>query len=848
MEAQKGQNFASHRTCGTMANHQRLMQMYPESLHEQNIIEQKVQDFLAANPNIGQSRATYTIPIVFHIVWNNNSDNIADQYILAQLEQLNDDFSATNADIGSVPGIFQNLIGNVDIEFCLATVDPNGNPTTGINRVQTSQTSFQQFDAIKFASQGGVNAWDTNTYFNVWVGDIGAGLLGYAQFPTQFASSPNTDGLVLNTNTVGSLTTPNPVNWDFRFGRTATHELGHCLGLFHIWGDDNGSCTGSDQVADTPNQASENYGCPGSATSCGSSDMVMNYMDYVNDNCMFMFSQGQADRITGFINSYQYLQNKIAASTQVCGAVAPQAGISGGNAGCPGDAIQLNNATSGSADTYSWSFPGGVPSSSTAQNPPTVTYANAGTYTVTLNVSGPAGSSSANYSVEIVDCNNFVCNTLDHLNGGAPTLVADPNGGYISGNNSYGDIAKAEYFDDYGSDIYLQEVDFDFGLASGGGNVNFVIWDGSTGTPGDELVSVAVSRSAIAADVSAGNLTTVDFGLFQINNPIFVGFEVPSSGDIAVRTNSDGQTNPTTAWEQWGNGDWYPFNDYTNTNTTWEIDVAMAIYPRVCSVSSVPQAPVANFGYQVISQGCETIQIQFSDNSTFSPTSWNWSFPGGSPASSSMQNPVVSFSGAGNYGATLSVSNNLGSDSQTQNNIINVPAAIEANGSISGNTFDVQTNPTLTATDNTTGVTTRSWNFGDGSLSNGQNPSHTYTQPGTYTVTLTVGDGICDDVQTWTVEVTGFPVSIENVEGLSGINIRPNPVNDNLYVDLASTQNVDLTVDLYDAVGRKVVQGQAISFNGTSRQTFDVSGLAAGTYFLRITDGKSVSTHKVLKF
>ena len=237
-----------------------------------------------------------TIPVVVHVVYNTTAQNISDAQIQSQINVLNQDFRKLNADASSVPSVFAGLASDAQIEFCLAKRDPNGNATTGITRTQTTRTSFAYSgDYIKYNSTGGKDAWDRNQYLNLWVGNLSGGLLGYAQFPGGAAA---TDGVVCTYTAFGTTGTAAA---PFNKGRTATHEVGHWLNLYHIWGDDNGACTGSDQVADTPNQANSNGGCPAfpkvSCSNGPNGDMWMNYMDYTDDRCMYMFTTGQKTRM-----------------------------------------------------------------------------------------------------------------------------------------------------------------------------------------------------------------------------------------------------------------------------------------------------------------------------------------------------------------------------------------------------------------------------------------------------------------------------------------------------------------------------------------------------------------------
>lgn len=296
-------NSYSQRTCATHDHMQHLQSQHPEIAEERKAIEEFTQNFVANYSGEKSTNAVITIPVVVHILYKNSTENLSDSRIQSQIDVLNQDFRRTNADASNTPSVWQNIAADCEIEFCLATIDPQGNPTNGITRTSTNVSSFSiQSDNIKFSSQGGKDAWPRNQYLNIWVGSITGGILGYALQPGAPASI---DGVVIGYQYFGGPGTG--AQSPYNRGRTATHEVGHWLNLDHIWGDDGGSCSGTDNVSDTPNQADENGGCPSfpRTDACSPSApgvMFMNYMDYVNDNCMNMFTAGQKARMLAALN------------------------------------------------------------------------------------------------------------------------------------------------------------------------------------------------------------------------------------------------------------------------------------------------------------------------------------------------------------------------------------------------------------------------------------------------------------------------------------------------------------------------------------------------------------------
>jgi hypothetical protein len=231
---------------------------------------------------------TIEIPVVVNVLYRIAAENISDAQIQSQIDVLNTDYNAANADLRKVPSIFKPVIGKVSVKFLLAN----------IIRKATNASSWGTDDAMKKSNKGGIDPTDPSHNLNLWVCNLGQNLLGYAQFP---GGNSATDGVVILYSAFGSRAIYHQGTYiqTYDLGRTASHEVGHWMNLYHIWGDDGGRCTGSDKVDDTPNQGDLNFGCPTFPhVSCSNNgDMSMNYMDYTDDACMFMFSKGQVDRM-----------------------------------------------------------------------------------------------------------------------------------------------------------------------------------------------------------------------------------------------------------------------------------------------------------------------------------------------------------------------------------------------------------------------------------------------------------------------------------------------------------------------------------------------------------------------
>lgn len=275
--------------------------------------------------NLNKNSSTVlTIPVVVHVVYYNAQDSILDSQVFSQIDILNQDYMRLNADTSNTPSVFNGMSANPNIQFCLASKDPQGNSTTGITYTKTNKTSFALVSgdtSIWHTVKGGYDGWDSTKYLNIWVADISpAGGIGFwpgAVFPG------HREGVVINYTffgTMGAAIAP------YNLGRTATHEIGHYLDLHHLWGDasSNSSCTGTDYCNDTPTQVTASQNCPTfpKTDACSTSSpglMFMNFMDYPQDACRNMFSADQVTRMRACLTNIRSSLLSSQACTSVSG-------------------------------------------------------------------------------------------------------------------------------------------------------------------------------------------------------------------------------------------------------------------------------------------------------------------------------------------------------------------------------------------------------------------------------------------------------------------------------------------------------------------------------------------------
>jgi hypothetical protein len=666
------------RTCGTEAP------PVEWEIEFQKLIEQYVKD----HPELmnGKVYANYTIPIVFHVIHGGLAvgtyPNLAQGQINSQVQVLNADFSGTGLNFSNYPSnAFVNFaaslpaankdangrvkIANTSIQFCLATKDPNGNtlPEPGIDRINynnitapltgtfTSKdpaasvynNSFKFRDFIENYIKPNT-IWDPNRYFNVWVTDQPSTippsqqLLGYATFPAGsglpgilgFTGTATNDGVWLWARACGSnsIYPSGTYQAPYNKGRTLTHEVGHWLGLRHIWGD--GTCA-TDYCNDTPPAQTSNGGCPSYpyhvGTCSGNSpdgEMFMNFMDYTNDACMYMFTVDQTTRMQTAMANGTYRKNLTTSASTLCASSSPAANacFTMPSTGCVNTAVNLTNCSTGSpTPTYTWSA---NPSTGVTFSPnqnatnPSVTFANTGTYTITLTANNGTMSTTSNVisissCVTQTVCNDTITNvrnndTLTVYITGAPTSTCP---GYVAGNNCYGDKEKAEWFaaSTYSHVSPAQYITSAIVLFYKNGNVgtrgnastqvNLRIYSGNpTSGPSTAVATATANLGLITSGTTTTNVTycgnpnlafvspiilpykynfTTPVGPLSSSTPggFFASVVLPTtSGDTAVIFTNRYTSNPTnTMWEKANNNAWYAFTN------SWGIPLNGAILP-----------------------------------------------------------------------------------------------------------------------------------------------------------------------------------------------------------------------------------------------------------------------------
>jgi PKD repeat protein len=402
-------NAQIEKFCGSSEARERAIKEHPEILQQETNLERFTRQYIASHPG-GRNNARsgpIIIPIVFHILHEGGPENISDAQVIDQVRILNRDYNKQNADTANAVGNFKSIIADIGIQFRLANIDPWGNCTNGIDRINSDQT-YVGDDYSK------LNSWPREKYLNVWVvKSMMNGVAGYAYYPSSVAtvySTPAMDGVIILSQYIGSIGTSSVYT-----SRALTHEIGHYLNLEHPWGNNNspGQACGDDDVDDTPITKGWTN-CPTASTSqiChpGVIENYQNYMDY--SYCSIMFTEGQKARMMAALASNVsdrnnlYSDANLAATGTADTARTPCAPVAGFVATkkytCTGTAVTFNSTPgNGSVDSYYWEFPNGTPSVSTDANP-SVTFNSTGLQPVSLTVTNSYGVSTKKDTFQIV--------------------------------------------------------------------------------------------------------------------------------------------------------------------------------------------------------------------------------------------------------------------------------------------------------------------------------------------------------------------------------------------------------------------------------------------------------------
>lgn len=387
------------------------------------------------------ARSSYTIPVVVHIVHLGGVDNISNEQVYDAIATLNEDFAMTNSDLGNTVAPFDAITGHADMEFVLATKDPSGNCHLGITRTYSVHTNHDGDNDIIDAIQAQHGNWPANKYMNIIVCQDPNGAAGYTYNPSGWIGGM-TAGIFMRHDYMGTIGTSAP------FARhTLSHEVGHWFNLSHVWGGNNnpgaGSCGGSqDQVDDTPptvgwqacdvngNTCSNDVASSNGYWSTDVIDNVQNIMEY--SYCSTMFTNGQAARMQTAANSSTAGRNNLWTASnlaatgtdgpgQLCNADFSSGGVT---TICAGESVGFYDESFHTVTSRNWTFTGGTPASSTAQDP-VITYNTPGVYTVALNVSDGSSSlteTKTNYIVVLGDPG-----TAPPYSEGFETISAVPN-------------------------------------------------------------------------------------------------------------------------------------------------------------------------------------------------------------------------------------------------------------------------------------------------------------------------------------------------------------------------------------------------------------------------------------
>lgn len=802
----------------------------PAAAINYQMAESQIQNWMATHPtnytvktSNGQAPIV-TIPVVVHIVYNTTAQNISNTQVYTQLARLNADYRKNNADTNSVRTTFKTNAGDAQIEFCLAVRDPNNQPTTGILRKQTTKTSFSTNDAVKYTAQGGEDAWNTSKYLNLWVCNLSGGVLGYAQFPGGTAA---TDGVVITYSAMGDGGTAQS---PYDKGRTATHEVGHWLNLYHTF---QGGCTGmsasncasqGDMCCDTPPVSSANFGCPSATTNtCAETysgnrvDNWENYMDYTDDACMYMFSNDQIARMQACINT----SRSGLLTSQGCLPLgpAPVAGLTAStHTICQGQSVTFTDATTNATPTtYSWNFgTGASPATASTVGPHTVTFNNAGSIIVTYTVTNTNGSSTKKDTI-VVNAGPIAAIT------GSATPCANTTATYSIANTANATFSWTANGGNIVSGQGTNTVNVAWGANGSMGNL--IATASGSGCSSSDTINITASTPK---PVITGNATACTSG----NKNFSVS---PVTGSTYAWTAANGTINSGSTAATCN-------ASFTTAGTAY-VYVAQTYYAGcvgkdtlAVTVNAAPTPSISGAG-DVCVGNMTPYNVSAVTGSTY-----NWVSGGANSTINNGQgtNAInVTFNAAGL--STLQVAQTVaGCSGNSPMLTVNVHALPTPSFTFSN------TGNAYAFTNTTTGTGTYAWNFGDGGSDQVANPKHTYAAPGTYTVTLTFTDQYgCSGSYSQDVIITEF-LGLTSLN-IASISIMPNPTNDLTYLTIGNVNINQVQITLNDILGRKVLDVYSGALKNNASIPVHMNNLADGVYLIKLETKNESIVKRIIK-
>ena len=608
-----------------------------------------------------------TLPTVIHVIYSNPTENINEEQVLSQLEVLNQDYRRENTDQTLTPKDYKKIAVDTGIEFCLATVDPDGKPTNGIDRVSIANSPFTERYINEVIKPSTI--WDPNRYLNIWVCNISGGILGYAQFPVSsglaglpgFSGTANADGVVINYNTFG---TSGTVTAPFDKGRTATHEIGHWLGLRHIWGD--GPCDVDDYCEDTPQTSDPHFACPPGTIGCnGAKAMIQNFMDYTDDACMNLFTFDQAQRMRAVLENSPRRKSLLNSDACSAGVEPPEpAFFADIRTGCDPLAVNFADQSEGNPESWDWTFVGGKPSSS-RKSTVKVTYRKAGIYPVSLRVTNAGGTRSVEKEqyIQVYEQGK----TLPVTAGFEKGTVFPPDGFVLHNPDKDQTWQQTERVGGDGKSLgALWLNNYDNNLT---GSADWLI------TPGMDFSNSRNTMLSFDVAYAMYNSKYSDtLGVFVSTScdAFFRNIYYKGGDELKTSEAQTGSFNPLDdEWRQ-------EVIDLSQFDGATFVQIAFVgfsghgndLYLDNIRIGEKPKPlPSPDFLMSETSV-CAGQEISFADKSQHNPTSWVWSFPGAEPASSTEANPTITYTNPGIYDVTLTVSNQEGENTITREGVV----------------------------------------------------------------------------------------------------------------------------------------------------------------------------------